>query len=145
VMNEGTDKGELEASAVKVESNLAKEPTEKAMTKMSGAEAAKKASQKDEDKSECYEEGASEDEDNEGATWDDDEDSGEGESEDENVSEVMNEVDTAEATASVSISDKVKCPISEVSEPEKVLVSGVKCPVIDELKVEYESKKGENT
>ncbi|KAL6985303.1 hypothetical protein U1Q18_018679 [Sarracenia purpurea var. burkii] len=79
-MNEGTDKGELEAYAVKVESNLAKEPTEKEMTKISRAEAllevdwAKKVSRKDEDKSECYEEGASEDEDNEGATWDDDDD-----------------------------------------------------------------------
>ncbi|KAL6973760.1 hypothetical protein U1Q18_027945 [Sarracenia purpurea var. burkii] len=109
-MNEGTNKGELKASAVKVESNLAKEPTEKEMTKMSGAEAAKKASEKDEDKSECYKEGASEDEDNEGATRDDDEDSGEGESENESVSEVMNVVDTAEATTSVSTSDKVKCP-----------------------------------
>ncbi|KAL6957882.1 methionine--tRNA ligase, partial [Sarracenia purpurea var. burkii] len=73
----------------------------------------KKASQKDEDKSECYEEWASEDEDNEGATGDDDEDSGEGESEDESVSKVMNEVVTAEAAASVSTSDKVKCPVSE--------------------------------
>ncbi|KAL6996923.1 hypothetical protein U1Q18_007047 [Sarracenia purpurea var. burkii] len=79
-MNEGTDKGELEAYAVKVESNLAKEPTEKEMTKISRAEAslevdwAKKVSRKDEDKSKCYEKGASGDEDNEGATWDDDDD-----------------------------------------------------------------------
>ncbi|KAL7001034.1 hypothetical protein U1Q18_002188 [Sarracenia purpurea var. burkii] len=101
----------------------------------------KKASQKDEDKSECYEEWASEDEDNEGATGDDDEDSGEGESEDESVSEVMNEVVAAEAAASVSTSDKVKCPVSEVSEPKKVLFSGVNCHVIDELKVEYELEK----
>ncbi|KAL6969883.1 25S rRNA (cytosine(2870)-C(5))-methyltransferase [Sarracenia purpurea var. burkii] len=114
---------------------------------MSGVDAslevdwARKASQKDEDKSECYEEGASEDEDNEGATGDDDEDSGDGESEDESVSEVMNEVDAVEATASVLTCDKVKCPVSEVSEPNKVLFSGVNCPVIDELKVEYELEK----
>ncbi|KAL6954917.1 hypothetical protein U1Q18_037639 [Sarracenia purpurea var. burkii] len=111
---------------------------------MSGAEAslevdwAKNASQKDKYKLECCEEGASEDEDNEGATGDDDEDSGEGESEDESVSEVMNEVDVAEAATSVSTSDKIKCPVSEVSEPKKVLFSCVNCPVIDELKVEYE-------
>ncbi|KAL6989375.1 hypothetical protein U1Q18_015125 [Sarracenia purpurea var. burkii] len=101
----------------------------------------KKASQKDEDKSECYEEWASEDEDNEGATGDDDEDSGEGESEDESLSKVMNEVVAAEAAASVSTSDKVKCPISEVSEPKKVLFSGVNFHVIDELMVEYELEK----
>ncbi|KAL6981709.1 25S rRNA (cytosine(2870)-C(5))-methyltransferase [Sarracenia purpurea var. burkii] len=114
---------------------------------MSGVDAslevdwAKKASQKDEDKSECYEQEASEDEDNEGATGDDDEDSGDGESKDESVSEVMNEVDAVEAAASVLTCDKVKCPVSEVSEPNKVLFSCVNCPVIDELKVEYELEK----